>query len=113
MSKHFRTNGTCLSFLQLLCQFERNSVLKFLETFDSYRLEHCLRLCQEYGVTDAAAFLLERVGDVGSALTLVMTELKEKIDFLVAAVENSSSEIVSSNITEMEQLNYVLQINEV
>ncbi|XP_038973310.1 vacuolar protein sorting-associated protein 8 homolog isoform X2 [Phoenix dactylifera] len=100
-------------YLELLCQFERNSVLKFLETFDSYRLEHCLRLCQEYGVTDAAAFLLERVGDVGSALTLVMAGLKEKIDFLVAAVENSSSEIVSNNITEMEQLNYVLQINEV
>ncbi|KAG1338493.1 hypothetical protein COCNU_04G007990 [Cocos nucifera] len=76
-------------YLELLCQFERNSVLKFLETFDSYR-----------------------VGDVGNALTLIMTGLKEKIDFLVAAVENSS-EIVSSNINEMEQLLYVLQINEV
>ncbi|XP_073114052.1 uncharacterized protein [Elaeis guineensis] len=100
-------------YLELLCQYERNSVLKFLETFDSYRLEHCLRLCQEYGVTDAAAFLLERVGDVGSALTLTMTGLKEKIDFLVAAVEHSSSEIMSSNINEMTQLHYVLQINEV
>lgn len=100
-------------YLELLCRFERNSVLKFLETFDSYRLEHCLRLCQEYGVTDAAAYLLERVGDVANALVLVMTGLNEKIDFLIAAVENISSNIMSSNITEVEQLNNVLQVNEV
>lgn len=100
-------------YLELLCQYERNSVLKFLETFENYRLEHCLRLCQEYGVTDAAAFLLERVGDVGSALILVMTGLKEKIDLLVAAVENTLSEITSSNFTKIEQLNEILKMNEV
>ncbi|KAH7859043.1 hypothetical protein Vadar_030789 [Vaccinium darrowii] len=78
-------------YLELLCQYERNSVLKFLETFESYRVEHCLRLCQEYGIIDAAAFLLERVGNVGtlgSALLLTLSGLDEKFIALDAAVES-------------------------
>lgn len=100
-------------YLELLCQYERKSVLKFLETFENYRLEHCLRLCQEYGVTDAAAFLLERVGDVGAALALLMNGLKEKADLLVAAVENTFSEISPNNFTKMERFDEILKLNEV
>lgn len=74
--------------MQLLCQYERNSVLKFLETFESYRVEHCLRLCQEYGIIDAAAFLLERVGDVGSALLLTLSGINDKFITLDTAVVN-------------------------
>ncbi|XP_020574102.1 vacuolar protein sorting-associated protein 8 homolog isoform X2 [Phalaenopsis equestris] len=99
-------------YLELLCQFERNSVLKFLETFDNYRLEHCLRLCQEYGVTDAAAFLLERVGDVGSALVVLMSGLDEKIELLVFAVVNKFSDATSRNMSETEQLADALKLTE-
>lgn len=99
--------------VQLLCQFERNSVLKFLETFDNYRLEHCLRLCQEYGVTDAAAFLLERVGDVGSALVLLMSAFDEKVELLVSAVVNKFSDVTSGNISEREKLVDILKLREV
>ena len=73
--------------MQLLCQYEGHSVLKFLEMFDSYRVEHCLRLCQEYGIIDATAFLLERVGDVGKALSLTLSDLNDKFVELDAAVE--------------------------
>ncbi|WOK95317.1 hypothetical protein Cni_G04024 [Canna indica] len=100
-------------YLTLLCQFERNFVLKFLETFDSYRLEKCLRICQEYGVTDAAAFLLERVGDVSSALILMLTGLNEKIDLLICAVERIYSEMVSNNSLELQQLKDISNMNEV
>ncbi|XP_042405548.1 vacuolar protein sorting-associated protein 8 homolog isoform X1 [Zingiber officinale] len=98
-------------FLSLLCQFERNSVLKFLETFDNYRLEQCLHICQEYGVTDAAAFLLERVGDVGSALMLMLTGLNEKIDLLVDAVEKKIYEVASSD--SLWQFEDIMNLNEV
>ncbi|XP_047318127.1 vacuolar protein sorting-associated protein 8 homolog [Impatiens glandulifera] len=75
-------------YLELLCQYESNSVLKFLQTFENYRVEHCLRLCQKYGVIDAAAFLLERVGDAGSALLLTLSGLNEKFVKLDATVSN-------------------------
>ncbi|KAM7277027.1 hypothetical protein ACFE04_018893 [Oxalis oulophora] len=99
-------------YLELLCQFERYSVLKFLETFDSYRVEHCLRLCQEYGITDAAAFLLERVGDVGSALLLVLSGLNDKFIELETAV----GKVVSSKSHKskiLEQFDIILNMKEV
>ncbi|PKA59981.1 hypothetical protein AXF42_Ash009665 [Apostasia shenzhenica] len=99
-------------YLELLCQYERNSVLKFLETYDNYRLEHCLRLCQQYGITDAAAFLLERVGDVGSALELLMSGLDDKINLLVSVVESKFSALNIRNSSEMEQLTDILKLNE-
>ncbi|PQQ16057.1 vacuolar protein sorting-associated protein 8 homolog [Prunus yedoensis var. nudiflora] len=94
---------------QLLCQYERNSVLKFLETFDSYRVEHCLRLCQKYGITDAASFLLERVGDVGSALLLTLSTLNEKFIKLDTAVGS----LVSSGSARTEHFSNALKLEEV
>ncbi|CAL5060601.1 unnamed protein product [Urochloa decumbens] len=99
-------------YLELLCQYERRSVLKFLETFDSYRLERCLRLCLDYGVTDAAAFLQERVGDVGSALALILAGLDDKISLFISSVENSFSGVASRSIPETKQPDIVLEMSE-
>ncbi|CAM6085101.1 unnamed protein product [Calypogeia fissa] len=73
------TNEMAETFVELLCRFEPESVLKFLERYENYRLEHCLKLCQDYGITDAATFLLERVGDVGSALSLVLANVDKSM----------------------------------
>ncbi|GJX44311.1 vacuolar protein sorting-associated protein 8 homolog isoform X1 [Tanacetum coccineum] len=75
-------------YLELLCQYEPKSVLHFLETCESYRVDHCLRLCQEHGIIDAAAFLLERVGDVGSALSFTLSDLADRFNMLDAAAES-------------------------
>ncbi|XP_031251024.1 vacuolar protein sorting-associated protein 8 homolog [Pistacia vera] len=99
-------------YLELLCQYERESVLKFLETFDSYRVEHCLRLCQEYGIIDAAAFLLERVGDVGSALLLTLSGLDDKFLRLETAVGSAVSRVVKGSVN-MEHFSTVLNMEEV
>ncbi|KAF6159617.1 hypothetical protein GIB67_034579 [Kingdonia uniflora] len=107
------TNDMVELYLELLCQYEKNSVLKFLETFENYRVEHCLRLCQEYGVIDAAAFLLERVGDVGSALLLTLSGINEKLTMLDTAVESMVSDVYFSSLTEIKQLNAVSKMTEV
>ncbi|KAK6285862.1 hypothetical protein POUND7_012041 [Theobroma cacao] len=100
-------------YLELLCQFERDSVLKFLETFDSYRVEHCLRLCQEYGIIDGAAFLLERVGDVGSALLLTLSGLNDKFTQLDTAVGSGVSKVSLGGSASMQHFNSVLKMKEV
>lgn len=66
-------------------------MLQFLESFENYRLEHCLKLCQEYDVTDAAIFLLERVGDVASALNLVLKDVEKCRDTLELSISTYSS----------------------
>ncbi|KAM4105265.1 hypothetical protein ACJW30_06G219100 [Castanea mollissima] len=100
-------------YLELLCQYEPGSVLKFLETFDSYRVEHCLRLCQEYRIIDAAAFLLERVGDVGSALLLSLSGLDSKFVELDTAVGNVVSDVTLSSAADTKHLKTVLNMKEV
>lgn len=99
--------------MQLLCQYEPNSVLKFLETFDSYRVEHCLRLCQEYGIIDAAAFLLERVGIVESALLLTLSGLDSKFVELDSAVESVVSKVTTSSAVGSEYLRTAMNMKEV
>ncbi|OIW02356.1 hypothetical protein TanjilG_08503 [Lupinus angustifolius] len=100
-------------YLELLCQYEGGSVLKFLEMFDSYRVEQCLRLCQKYGIIDAAAFLLERVGDVGTALSLTLSDLNDKFVELDAAVETVVSSQSLGGSSNVEVFNIVSRIKEV
>uniref|UniRef100_A0A803KZV0 RING-type domain-containing protein n=1 Tax=Chenopodium quinoa TaxID=63459 RepID=A0A803KZV0_CHEQI len=80
-------------YLELLCQYEPDSVLKFLDTFENYRVDRCLLLCQRYEIVDAASFLLERVGDVGSALLLTLSGLNDKFIMLGTAVGNTISDM--------------------
>nr|XP_043626179.1 vacuolar protein sorting-associated protein 8 homolog [Erigeron canadensis] len=75
-------------YLELLCQYEPNSVLHYLETCESYRVDQCLRLCQEHGIIDAAAYLLEKTGDVGSALSFTLSDLADKFSMLGAAAQS-------------------------
>ncbi|TXG63103.1 hypothetical protein EZV62_010097 [Acer yangbiense] len=107
------TDDMIEQYLELLCQYERDSVIKFLETFDSYRVEHCLRLCQEYGIIDAAAFLLERVGDVGSALLLTLSGLDDKFIELENAVGSVLSSVVSNRLVNSEHFSTVFNMEEV
>lgn len=72
-----------------------------------------MHLCLDYGVTDAAAFLQERVGDVGSALALILAGLDEKINLFISSVENAFSGIASKSISEIEQPDIVLKMSEV
>lgn len=78
-------------------------------------MEHCLRLCQEYGIVDAAAFLLERVGDAASALSLTLSRLNEKYVELEIAVECLMSEMKlgASEGASVEQFSSALELKEV
>ncbi|KAH6791560.1 transducin family protein / WD-40 repeat family protein [Perilla frutescens var. hirtella] len=97
-------------YFELLCRFDRKSVLKFLETSESYRVEHCLRLCQEYEITDAASFLLERVGEVGSALLLVLSNLSEKFVMLDAEIRKAFSYTLMDNLNALLKKKVVADI---
>ncbi|PIN18586.1 hypothetical protein CDL12_08740 [Handroanthus impetiginosus] len=98
------------SYFELLCQYDRESVLKFLETSESYRVEYCLRLCQENGIIDAASFLLERVGDVGSALLLILSNLNEKFILLDAEIQKACSDTVVGSLNAVLERKVVSEI---
>ena len=66
-------------YVSLLCKFNPDGVCLFLMGTDAYRLDHCLRLCEQNKVVDATSFLLERGGDPRGALELLMSTLPEKM----------------------------------
>lgn len=71
-------------------------------------MEHCLHLCQEYEITDAASFLLERVGEVGSALLLILSNLSEKFAMLDVEIKKAFSYTVVDNLNALQKKKVVI-----
>ncbi len=67
-------------YIELLIQFEPQSVYTYLSTSGRYDLEKCLDLCRSYRVLDATAYLLEKNGDIGGALGLSISSIDEKVE---------------------------------
>ncbi|KAG1708619.1 hypothetical protein DVH05_022246 [Phytophthora capsici] len=84
-------------FVRLLCEFEPAGVFPYLESHDSYKVDACLRLCKEFAITDAEAYLLERTGDVTGALTLILQSLEQKLKILKPALRGYNVSAVSSS----------------
>ncbi|MCO5611674.1 hypothetical protein L7F22_065929 [Adiantum nelumboides] len=100
-------------YVELLCQFEPKSVLKFLKSFEDYRLEHCLKLCQDYGIADAAAYLLERVGDISSALSLVLANMDYHMHDMDLSIARLYARQVNLNSEVEDNVEQFLSITEV
>jgi hypothetical protein len=66
-------------YLELMAKFHPELVYQHLISNDNYRIEACLKLCQEYEIADASAYLLERMGNVSSALQLMLQTLEGRM----------------------------------
>ena len=63
------------TYLLLMTKFEPDIVYQYLSSNQNYRLNDALKLCQDRNITDASAYLLERMGDVSGALKLMLETL--------------------------------------
>ncbi|GFH54581.1 hypothetical protein CTEN210_11057 [Chaetoceros tenuissimus] len=77
-------------YLELMAKFHPDMVYHYLTNSDNYRVEGCLKLCQEYEIADASAYLLERMGSVSSALQLMLQTLEGRLMSLKRAVRSVS-----------------------
>ena len=66
-------------YLSLLARLHPDMVYEYLSTHDNYRAEDALTLCQEHDIADASAYLLERMGNVSSALQLILQTLEGRM----------------------------------
>ncbi|GKY91185.1 hypothetical protein MPSEU_000091200 [Mayamaea pseudoterrestris] len=66
-------------YLNLMAKLHPDMVYEYLSTHDNYRLEDCLKLCQKYDIADASAYLLERLGNITSALQLILQTLETRL----------------------------------
>ena len=77
-------------YVKLMCQFDKKHVYSYLVGTENYPLGECLQLCRRYTVSDAEAYLLERMGDIDGALKLLLSLQLEAVDSVVSASVASS-----------------------
>lgn len=75
------------TYVRLLCRFQPSSVLAFLQSHDTYDVDACLKHCIDNGARAAAAFLLERRGDIRAALKIYLEEVHLANNALIAVVK--------------------------
>lgn len=66
-------------YLALMAKMYPEMVYKYLSSNDNYSNEESLRLCQQYEIADASAYLLERMGNVSSAIQLILQTLESRL----------------------------------
>jgi hypothetical protein len=66
-------------YMALMVKLHPDMVYDYLSTHDNYRTEECLQLCQKYDIADASAYLLERMGNVTSALQLILQTMESRM----------------------------------
>ncbi|XP_038127126.1 vacuolar protein sorting-associated protein 8 homolog isoform X3 [Cyprinodon tularosa] len=74
--------------LDLMCRFESQELLKFLQTSQHYRLDEAIQITQKYGCNEAKAYLLEKKGDIHGAFACLLQTLKERLHVLSAEVSH-------------------------
>lgn len=75
-------------YLRLMCEYEKGLVLGYLEWLDTSGeimppIDFCLRVTREFGLADAQAYLLERMGDLVSALEILLKDLDVAIQQMI------------------------------
>jgi len=84
------------TYLVLMAKYHPELMYQHLSTHDDYRVEDCLRLCQEFHIADASAYLLERMGNVMSALQLMLQTLEARLMTLKRVIRSTGADTSSS-----------------
>jgi hypothetical protein len=83
-------------YLTLMAKFHPEMVYKYLLTKENCRIEECLKLCQEYNIPDATAYMMELSGNVSSALQLLLQTLESRIVALKRVIRSTSHQTSST-----------------
>jgi len=76
--------------VSLMARFEPGNVYKYLSTHSDYPVEDCILVCREHNITDAEAYLLERKGDIGAALDLILRTIDKCFETLKGKLRSMS-----------------------
>jgi hypothetical protein len=112
-----------LKYLSIMARLHPEMVYEYLSTHDSYRAEDALILCQEHDIADASAYLLERMGNVSSALQLILQTLEGRMmglkrtirgmgveNFRSSSHKGESTDILSKQEREVEGVKRILVV---
>jgi len=87
-------------YLELLCRFQPETVYAHLTSNrHQYPLEQSIQLCKKYEILDAAAYLLERAGDIHGAVHLLLEDIERRMGKLEKYLEAKAMDVDPNNST--------------
>uniref|UniRef100_A0A3Q2CR45 VPS8 subunit of CORVET complex n=1 Tax=Cyprinodon variegatus TaxID=28743 RepID=A0A3Q2CR45_CYPVA len=92
--------------LDLMCRFESQELLKFLQTSQHYRLDEAIQITQKYGCNEAKAYLLEKKGDIhGAFACLLQVQIIQELMTFISDIAcfHCGSSITAANATSTLQ----------
>ncbi|XP_033098288.1 vacuolar protein sorting-associated protein 8 homolog [Anneissia japonica] len=95
-------------YIELMCQFETNTVLNYLQVAEGYRLEETLKIVRYYKVSDATAFLLEKAGDIQGAFGILIEALQVKVRIYIDSVDTKDKAKISLCISNAQAVLMVI-----
>ena len=87
------------TYLGLMANLHPNMVYQYLSTHDNYRAEECLKLCQRHDIADASAYLLEKMGNVSSALQLILQTLEGRMMGLKRTIRGMGTDVFKQPVS--------------
>jgi len=101
-------------YFRLMCQFEPQDVLKYLRADHAKNLDQveCLKQCQQFGVMDAVAFLLEASHEYEEALSIHLSKYSTSIKAMAQLIESSGIKWKTSAPAEGLMKGFVLESHE-
>merc|ERR1719343_1777504 len=91
-------------YMALMAKLYPDMVYDYLSTHNNYRTEECLQLCQKYDIADASAYLLERMGNVTSALQLILQTMETRMMNLKRTIRGMSTDYFDKFYSKHRQL---------
>jgi hypothetical protein len=86
------------NYLALMTKLHPDLVYDYLQSHDNYRPEECLHLCQKHDIADASSYLLERMGNVSSALQLILQTLESRMMGLKRTIRGMGTDFFNKYI---------------
>lgn len=95
-------------YLSLMARHHPDMVYDYLSTHNTYRPEECLELCRQYDIADASAYLLERMGNVSSALQLILQTFESRMMAFKRTVRGFGPSVFSRSLSSRRFLQDVM-----
>ncbi|XP_057703396.1 vacuolar protein sorting-associated protein 8 homolog [Corythoichthys intestinalis] len=83
--------------VDLLCCFDPQQLLSFLQTSQHYKLEEAIQITETHHHSEGTAYLLEKKGDFCKAFTVLLEALKVQLSLLTADPNKGQSEDEKEN----------------
>jgi hypothetical protein len=101
-------------YCRLMCQFEPQDVLKYLQSEIARNLDRslCLKYCREFNVMDATAYLLEMEGEHEEALSIHLYNYSTGVRAMAQLFTTIGTEWTKTAPAESLMKGFIIEVNE-